>query len=418
MRLPCSFCKGRFCKIYYGKNICPLRELAYNLKNRKNDLEKFLKEQGQGTAPNLLIGHNNWPRVSASIISTPHIDERAYKYDFPLDWVKHNLGIAEIVDRRLNLFSNYGKIYVKSQKTNRLLEALQEIALAKKQVDVEFKLYKKPKLQISLPQGFAPIGGKSYLENVRVIGNAPTFRVVEKIVYDTDLKAVEAIKILHERNIDNYHIIKLFSSSLLGKKSQRRFVPTRWAITAVDDIISKNIFKEVRNFKILENFEVYFSGYLGNYFLILFMPWPYSYELFEILVPSIRREGDKLLYTHDYELFRLRKNYAEETAGGYYATRMNLLQKMKDLRRQSSVLVLRFITKEYYLPLGVFVVREAVKKSLEQKVYRTNNLKDALEFVKNFVKEKFGIDVKEVVEKSKIIDQLSKQRTLKEFLLE
>jgi len=41
-------------------------------------------------------------------------------------------------------------------------------------------------------------------------------------------------------------------------------VPTRWSITATDDTLGKNILKRVRNYKWIENFELFFGRVYGK----------------------------------------------------------------------------------------------------------------------------------------------------------
>jgi len=50
------------------------------------------------------------------------------------------------------------------------------------------------------------------------------------------------------------HIRRIFSAGLLSQKSNRRFVPTRWSITAVDDIFSKALIKEIKKFQEIDDF--------------------------------------------------------------------------------------------------------------------------------------------------------------------
>ena len=63
-----------------------------------------------------------------------------------------------------------------------------------------------------------------------------------------------------------------------------------------------------------------------------------------------------------------RKKYAENTVGGYYAARIAVLEQLRIIKKQSSVLALRFVDpNEYIAPLGVWVVREAVRRALKSK---------------------------------------------------
>ena len=75
--------------------------------------------------------------------------------------------------------------------------------------------------------------------------------------------------------------------------------------------------------------------------------------------------SDKIQYMTDYEPYSGRKRYAENCAGGFYSVRLAILEKLKKMRRQASVLALRFITGEYFAPLGVWVTRFAARRALK-----------------------------------------------------
>ena len=61
---------------------------------------------------------------------------------------------------------------------------------------------------------------------------------IEKAYYDTDLRATNAVVELYNRGVLVTKIQKAFSVGAFGVE-KKRLVPTRWSITAVDDIISK-----------------------------------------------------------------------------------------------------------------------------------------------------------------------------------
>ncbi len=44
---------------------------------------------------------------------------------------------------------------------------------------------------------------------------------------------------------------------MLGLQKNRKLVPTKWSISATDDIISTNLTKEIENYPPIEVFEVY-----------------------------------------------------------------------------------------------------------------------------------------------------------------
>ncbi|HDD05009.1 MAG TPA: hypothetical protein ENF51_00775, partial [Candidatus Aenigmarchaeota archaeon] len=106
-------------------------------------------------------------------------------------------------------------------------------------------------------------------------------------------------------------------------------------------------------------------GHYGNYFTVLLLPNKWSFELFELWRPeSFWWRGKEVKVNRDFEGFYGRKNYAENTGGGYYAARLPVVEYLYEKRRQASVIVVRHITPDYYLPLGVWVVREGVRKAL------------------------------------------------------
>ena len=189
----------------------------------------------------------------------------------------------------------------------------------------------------------------------------------------------------------------------------RRLVPTRWAITAVDDSLGKHLREEVQDYPQSE-FKFFFGGYLGNYYLILFFSDLFRYELFEMNT----RSGPEH-YATDYENHKGRSSYAEETAGGYYASRYPILQKLCEEREQASVLVLRFITPEYTAPLGVWVVREATRKSLAAEPVFAGSRAELLEKARVLVQEKVGVDIDRYLKASRLLEEISSQSKISSF---
>jgi len=209
--------------------------------------------------------------------------------------------------------------------------------------------------------------------------------------------------------MDEHALTKLLSVGALGLGAKRKLVPTKWSITATDDMLGKKVRDEIRDFP-MADYRLYIGGYLGNYYLILLFPQSFSYELFE---SSVRNEGP-LSWSTDHETTFGRKEYASETAGGYYACRLAILEKLKAMRKQATVLALRFITNEYTLPLGVWVVREATRKALASDPVILASKGDLLKHAINEVKERFGVNPSSLLGQSKVLQGLS-QRSLWSF---
>ena len=141
----------------------------------------------------------------------------------------------------------------------------------------------------------------------------------------------------------------------------------------------------------------------------MFLSSCWSYELFEIALPGVYDPMGGV--STDYEGIFGRKDYAESCAGGYYTVRLAILENLAAMKRQASVLVFRFITNEYTMPLGVWVTREAARKSLQAKPITFSSKELALTYAKHLVKRKFGYDV-EFLFKQSIILRSGQQKNL------
>ena len=86
------------------------------------------------------------------------------------------------------------------------------------------------------------------------------------------------------------------------------------------------------------------------------------------------------------------------------------------MKRQSSVLCLRFITGEYAVPLGVWVVREAVRKALESKPLHFGDRDLMMKYAKSLIHKKFGFNLDNITKHSILLKELKAQRKLTSFL--
>jgi hypothetical protein len=353
------------------------------------------KQEFSGTTPNLFVGRFGYPHVQVGLLTAEQLSGQ----DSPKEWVRQKKSIQDIINYRTQLINSNVKTSVHKLQ-NKIVEMSQEVALAKKPAEIEVALSKKPSFKISLHQHAAPHGPNVELRKARFTQNVKIDQRVEKVV-DDDLLATEQIKKL-SRRVDEYELTKMFSAGLLGK--DQKIVPTRWSITAVDDTLGKQYIKEVRDFP-FGDYELYMGSHLGNYYFILCFPEPFRYELFETLV------GDVMSFAHDYESAKGRTTYAQETAGGYYATRLAVLERQKKNKRQQGVLALRFITDEYWAPLGVWVVREASRNAMQGKPLRFDDKETMLRFVEELVKKRWKMNVKKLYAQSKVL----KEKTLFDF---
>jgi len=221
---------------------------------------------------------------------------------------------------------------------------------------------------------------------------------------------------LYKHGYDENFLTRTFTIGNLGMKKDRKLVPTRWSITAVDETIGKKLHEEVLDLQQMGEHMVFFGSYIGNYYLILLVPDVWSYELFETYMPKASwNVSDKIDYMTDFEPYVGRKNYASNCTGGYYSVRLAALEKLKLIKRQASVLAIRIITGEYSAPLGVWVTREAARKSLSEKPLRFGSLELMINYTKAMCKKKFGFDIDGILGKSKLLKNVKQQSKLHSF---
>ncbi|MBI3051610.1 hypothetical protein HYY74_04070 [Candidatus Woesearchaeota archaeon] len=374
----CRSCSRSFPAAYYSEFVCPAcarTSIAGMLR------ERLAKQHFFGSSPAPFVGRFGYPLVNVGILSPGVVSDDAWMYDAPEFWSSSNLQIPQIVDYRASLVNSRAKSQVKSG--SRYLDLARDVAMASKPVDVEVSFKRKPAIGLSFSEFTAPSGPAVELESASLASNPRVHAKVEKVFSDTDLRAAEAVSYLYRSSFDVNFLSKILSVGTLGLQPDRRLVPTRFAITATDDMIGKQLIAGVKDFQEIGSHLAFFGGYLGNYYLVMLFPDVWSYELFE----AYARADD---FSTDYESYAGRKTYAESCAGGYYAARLGVLELLKSMKRQASVLVVRMITDEYQLPLGVWVVREAVRKAAAEKPIEFSSGDLMLKYADAVVSRKFG----------------------------
>lgn len=401
----CLKCKGR---LWCGLSYCPVVKKA----EAAFGVVKKIDVEFSGSAPSVFVGHVGYPQVNVGILSTPEKDSDIF--DAPRQWSSLNFDISKIIELRSGLVNSRFTANVK--ETNIFLETSKEIAMASKPVDLDVFLKDKPKFRISFRRNEAPMGPSAKLEKVQLNENPRINKKVDYVVSDNGFKANDAIFYLYEHGFDENFLSRLLCIGNVGMKMQRKLVPTRWAITATDDILAKRIIYEINEFNLISNYLLYFGSYLGNYYLVLMLPEIWSYELFEAYMPKASWNiNDSVEFVTDYEDFNGRKNYAENCAGGYYSVRLAVLEKLRAMKRSASVLALRFVTDEYAAPLGVWVTREATRKALSSTPMEFDSLEQLLAYAKAIVKSKWKYDLENMLRQSIILKNLRFQKRLNSF---
>jgi hypothetical protein len=296
---------------------------------------------------------------------------------------------------------------VKMQKS--LNSVTQELALSSKPVSTEFFLKRLPTFEFTSSRVLSIMANPAPIDKVLLEENPKVEQKVDHVVSDYDVKAVDAMKELYKSNIKISHLQKLLSVGMLGVKTQRKLVPTKWGITAVDDMISKDLLKKIKTYKEIDEIMVFSDDYNGNYYRILLLPGEFKFEVIEAEVPKLPFEN--IGFWKDYEGIFGRKKYASSVTGAYYANRLAICEYLEKIKRQATILVLREISEEYYAPLGVGILRELTRKAMNSEPKKFSCLQEALNYVGQTLKipiEKFG-------EASIILSNYKKQKRLWDF---
>jgi len=402
--MDCIRCKGNVrSQFSCGKQFCPL------LQKFKNSMPKTSLNFSGSSPPDLFVGQYNYPNVFTGILAPAEHNENADKLSSPESWFKEKLSIDNILKNRGSMI--YSRFVSNIKKSNKLLETMQEVSMAYKPCDIEFILAKKPKISFELNNRTAPIGNPAPLLKATFQENPKVEKKVDYIVSDYDLNATDAIVHLH-KNSSVTSMIKLLSAGLLGIKKQRRLVPTRWATTAVDDMISKNLLKEVKRNPWINEYEVYHDEYVGNHYEIILLPKEWSFEVIEAKLPeSCWNKNQEIYFSKDDENYYGRKSYANNVSGAYYSGRLAVTEQLTKRKRQASALILREVSKDYFAPCGVGILREVMRSALNKPAAKFNTLKEALECTK----QRLRIPVEQFSLYSNLLRNIKQQRTLKEY---
>ncbi|MDK2384813.1 MAG: hypothetical protein QI199_08450, partial [Candidatus Korarchaeota archaeon] len=292
----CARCKGH--KRLCGLPECPLLA-RFRAQLRAVSMLGDARILGASTPPSIVVSEKGYPRITVLYNMPPGIrGAEARIYDDPASWWGR-LGLDEILRLRTSLVATL--IRADARHPEKLYDM--EVSLAavsERPVDSEAELERPPRPRLRLDGMVAPVGLSAPARRLRVEGNPRGPRPLEKAVGDGDAGASEAVAELYRAGVDYYSIIRALSMGLLGARRRRRLVPTRWAITAVDSIVSAYLRERLRNKPWINGVESYYEEYLGNRFIVLLVPGPVAFEWVEAwhpLTPWTRR-GETAIITN------------------------------------------------------------------------------------------------------------------------
>jgi len=358
----------------------------------------FSSDSLSGTSPpSVFVGSYNYPKVNVGPM-VPPIHGDTSLLDTPEKWIGKTL--EEIVNYRLNLVRGIQKAPV-SDPSGRYIENLQELAMSETATDSDIQFYKATS-PVGLLDGYsAPFGPIGEIKSVK-FSSSPSQRQIEKVYYDRDLLASDAVLKLYNSGIEISQIQKCFSIGMMGKK--RKLVPTRWSITATDDIISQSLIDETLDYPLIDGTRVFHFGHMGNLFSVILFSHRWLYEMIEAWYSK-----GVLGFGSDHEDAR-GIDHPPEIAGAYFAAKLAVGEYLVRHQIQSGALILREIRPEYAIPVGVWQIREGVREAMKQKAVFADSFENALDVAA----KPMSISTKEWLSNSSIL-KLMRQKRISDF---
>ncbi len=352
------------------------REKSYAITDHLDSVEQQLEQVVQGdslfgsTAPEIFVGRSNYPNISTGMLSPMDADADATQFATSGEWYQQGLDIDDILQRRTGLLNSTRSTRVNVEDVwDGFVGVQREVAIADQPVDIEVGLSGSPNLDLSLDDIATPTGPRATATDATLTENPYVPRPVEKTLSDDDWQAEGAMTYLYRRGFDVYDINTILSAGALGQGHNRRLVPTRWSITAVDDTIGKYLRGKIRNAPSIDEVQVWYNDYVANDYWVILAPGNWEFELVELKAPgSIWNPDPEGSYymAADNEGYEGRTEYVDETSGAYYATRLAVLEYLESIGRQATCLVVRHATDAYWAPVGVWQIREGVRHAFEE----------------------------------------------------
>jgi hypothetical protein len=400
----CVYCKGS--KMLCGKDRCSVIARFYSSSKTKEMIDRT--DLDGSCPPSVFVGRFGYPKVAIGPMIPPvHGDTSVL--DTPEQWV--GLPIDDIIDFRSTLVRGMHWVKVGDvEDPNRLVVQTRDLALARRPPEVFAEFQRKPKGRLTVDDDVQPFGPSAPLNKFEVSNYRFDSRL-EKAYFDSDLKARDAVVSLYRQGSLVSQIQRAFSVGAFGVGRRRRFVPTRWSITAVDSNLGLHMLETTKTFPTINEYRVYETRALDNRWAILMMPTTWRYELIEAWYPNTawNPHGDRIAIMGDWEFFDGRTTYAS-IGGCYYAARLAVNELLQRERRQAGVSILRESHPGYILPVGVWNVRENVRTALRSPPKRFSTLKEALTHVSTIM----DIPVSRWIRNSAILKDALYQRRIDE----
>jgi DNA repair protein NreA len=386
-------------------------------KNLEKNWLRFIKENTAklsldtidgSSPPSVFVGSYGYPKVRVGPMIPPlHGDTTIL--DRAELWTGKS--IEDIANYRLSLVLGTMNVNV-HDISSRYLMNMQELAMSKRPAESEVTFEKKPLANVELQKELrldheaTPFGPAAPLRAFKVSSLSADQRI-EAAYYDTDLRAADAMIKLYRHSVEMSIIQRVLSMGMLGVKNKRKLVPTRWSISATDDIISGMLVKEIEMNPSIDLFEVATYSHLANYYSVILIPHDmWNFEMIESwftsqgqMATGIDKEDERAL------------NHNPTIAGAFFAARLAVTEQLARRHKKAAAIVLREIHPNYVMPLGVWQIRQGVREALKKPPQKFERFDDAMSFACSYM----SLSKNEVAQKSWFWKSLKNQTKISNF---
>ena len=401
----CISCRGA--KLLCGKTRCPIL-VRWDFMMRTAPAIDRLELEG-ASPPGVFVGRFGYPKVFVGPLVPPiHGDTEVL--DTPEAWIGKSM--EDIVSFRSQLVRGMHRVHVMDVETSgRMVDLTRELALSVASAEMEVSFEKKPRGRVVLDDDIQPFGPSAPLRNLDV-GTLKVDSRLDRAYSDGDLLARDAVIDLYRTQVAVSKIQRAFSVGAFGLTKNRKFVPTRWSITAVDDTIGKTLRAKVKEFSLIDSIRVFEAVGFDDRFLVVQMPRVWRYELIEAWYPNTLWNplGREIVIFGDHEGYEGRTTYAS-IGGCYYAARLAVAEALLRERRQAATVILRETHPGYIMPVGVWNVREHVREALRRPAQTFANLSETLAYLQT----RLDIPMARYVRISEVLKHVLQQRTFDDF---
>jgi hypothetical protein len=375
---------------------------------KENSAKLSLDTIDGSSPPSVFVGSYGYPKVRIGPMIPPlHGDTTIL--DRAELWTGKS--IEEIANYRLSLVLGTMNVNI-HDISSRYLENMQELAMSERPAESEVTFEKKPlanvemQKELRLDHEATPFGPAAPLRAFKVSSLSADQRI-EAAYYDTDLRAADAMMKLYRQRVEMSIIHRVLSMGMLGVKKKRKLVPTRWSISATDDMISGMLVKEIEMNPSIDLFEVTRYSHLANHYSVILIPddmW--NFEMIESwftsqgqMATGIDNEDERAL------------NHNPTIAGAYFAARLAVAEQLAHRHKKAAAIVLREIHPKYIMPLGVWQIRQGIREALKKPPQKFERFDDAMSFACSYM----SLSKKEVAQKSWLWKSLKNQTKISDF---